>query len=99
MQVLPRRSSFVSGPMRRRAQATTDRQVGAPRFVLQCGSCQAGAMPEKPAEDRTKDKFRVALERKRSQQQTRSDAAHTDSKVHAEHARVGGKRTFRRKSG
>ena len=55
-------------------------------------------MPEKPA-DPTKDKFREALERKRNQNHANNGAAHNDSKVHGEHARAGGKRTFRRKSG
>jgi hypothetical protein len=56
-------------------------------------------MPEKSAGDPAKDKFREALERKRTQQHANNGAAHSDSKVHGEHARAGGKRTFRRKSG
>ena len=58
-------------------------------------------MTDKPAEggNDAKDKFREALERKRSQQAARSSAAHGDSKIHGEHGAVGGKRTFRRKSG
>jgi hypothetical protein len=55
-------------------------------------------MPEKSA-DPTKDKFREALERKRSQNHANNGAAHNDSKVHGEHARAGAKREFRRKSG
>ena len=56
-------------------------------------------MPEKPAADPAKDKFRDALERKRNQQHANNGAAQNDSKVHGEHSRAGGKRTFRRKSG
>ena len=56
-------------------------------------------MPETPAVDPTKDKFKEALERKRNQQHANNSDAHGDSKVHAEHSRAGGKRTFRRKSG
>ncbi len=60
-------------------------------------------MPVDPPADNppadTKDKFRAALERKRSQQHANNGGAHGDSKVHSEHARAGGKRTFRRKSG
>ena len=58
-------------------------------------------MPEKSADtgDTAKDKFREALERKRSQTHANNNAAHNDSKVHGEHGRAGGKRTFRRKSG
>jgi len=56
-------------------------------------------MPEKPAEDRTKDKFREALERKRNQQHVGTSGPQSDSKVHGEHARAGAKRNFRRKSG
>jgi Family of unknown function (DUF5302) len=46
-----------------------------------------------------KDKFRQALEKKRSSQSARADEAHAESKIHGEHGAVGGKRTFRRKSG
>jgi hypothetical protein len=53
---------------------------------------------EDPVEE-TKDKFRDALERKRSKQHASNAAAQNESKVHGEHARAGGKRTFRRKSG
>ena len=56
-------------------------------------------MPSDKPADPTKDKFREALERKRNQQHANNDGAHNDSKVHGEHARAGGKRTFRRKSG
>lgn len=56
-------------------------------------------MPEKPAEDPTKDKFREALERKREQRHANNGDAHNDSKVNGEHARAGAKRNFRRKSG
>jgi hypothetical protein len=47
----------------------------------------------------TKDKFRAALERKRNQQHANNGVTQNESKVHGEHARAGGKRTFRRKSG
>jgi hypothetical protein len=56
-------------------------------------------MPETPAADPAKDKFKEALERKRNQQHANNSDVHGDSKVHAEHSRAGGKRTFRRKSG
>jgi hypothetical protein len=49
--------------------------------------------------DPTKDKFREALERKREKRHANNAETQSDSKVHGEHARVGGKRTFRRKSG
>jgi hypothetical protein len=52
-----------------------------------------------PSADPNRDKFREALERKRGQQHANNAAAHNDSKVHGEHARAGGKRAFRRKSG
>ena len=45
------------------------------------------------------DKFREALERKRTQQAGRASSGHGDSKIHGEHGAAGGKRTFRRKSG
>jgi hypothetical protein len=51
------------------------------------------------APDPTKDRFREALERKRSQHHANNGDAHGDSKVHGAHERAGGKRTFRRKSG
>lgn len=51
--------------------------------------------------DPTKDKFRAALERKRTREH--ADGAggpgSGDSKVHGAHDKAGGKRTFRRKSG
>lgn len=48
-----------------------------------------------------KAKFREALQRKRSEHlDNAADAAARDgSKIHGEHARAGGGRTFRRKSG
>lgn len=55
-------------------------------------------MPAKDA-DPTKDKFRAALERKRNRQHADNGPAQGDSKVHGAHEKVGGKRTFRRKSG
>jgi hypothetical protein len=52
-----------------------------------------------PKADQTKDKFREALERKRSRQHATNGEAQNDSKVHGAHERAGSKRTFRRKSG
>ncbi len=51
--------------------------------------------------DDVKDKYRAALERKRGQQADRvAEANDRDgSEIHGEHVAVGGKRTFRRKSG
>jgi hypothetical protein len=46
-----------------------------------------------------KDKFREALERKRSHQADRAAEAHGESKIHGAHGAAGAKRTFRRKSG
>jgi hypothetical protein len=62
-------------------------------------SDKPSAKPSADAGDSAKDKFREALERKRTQQAGRAAAGHGDSKVHGEHAAAGGKRTFRRKSG
>ena len=57
-------------------------------------------MPEQaPSSDAAKDKFREALDRKRSQQHSASGAAHNESKIHGEHNKAGAKRQFRRKSG
>ena len=56
--------------------------------------------PVEPSSDReAKDRFREALERKRAQQHAHNDAGPDSSKIAGEHARVGGKRAFRRKSG
>lgn len=55
-------------------------------------------MPAKDP-DATKNKFREALERKRTKQHAENDPAQGNSKVHSAHDRAGGKRTFRRKSG
>jgi hypothetical protein len=59
----------------------------------------AGSSDSAKADDDAKDRFREALERKRSQQAGRASAGHGDSKIHSERAAAGGKRTFRRKSG
>ena len=56
-------------------------------------------MPDNDPPEDQKDKFREALERKRGQQHANNGATQNDSKVHGEHSRAGGKRTFRRKSG
>ncbi|HEU0195071.1 MAG TPA: DUF5302 domain-containing protein [Streptosporangiaceae bacterium] len=51
-------------------------------------------------EDEVKKKFREALKRKNAQADKRAEAGGKDSsKVHGTHGPVGGKRTFRRKSG
>jgi hypothetical protein len=60
-------------------------------------------MPEKPSEvpeDEAKRKFREALERKKQNEQARP-GGHVEggSAVHGAHAKAGGKREFRRKSG
>lgn len=53
-----------------------------------------------PGDDQTaKDQFRAALERKKGKQHPHEAASQNDSKVHDVHGAVGGKRTFRRKSG
>ncbi|MEP6598933.1 MAG: DUF5302 domain-containing protein [Actinomycetota bacterium] len=56
--------------------------------------------PDRPAGD-MKDRFRKALERKRSQQSdAQSDAEALDpSKIHGAHGVARTQRTFRRKSG
>ena len=57
-------------------------------------------MPEKPsAPDAAKDKFREALERKRSKQYVQNSGAQDESKIHGAHDRAGAKRQFRRKAG
>ncbi len=61
---------------------------------------EQSAAPEGSADD-VKAKFLEALNRKNkkhSDDQATSDA-HGDSKIHGEHRKVGGGRTFRRKSG
>ena len=49
--------------------------------------------------DEAKEKFRAALERKKNARHPHEAAGGGSSKVHDEHAAVGGKRAFRRKSG
>jgi hypothetical protein len=51
------------------------------------------------ATDKTKDSFRAALERKRAQRHPHEAASQSGGKAQHEHGAVGGKRTFRRKSG
>jgi len=46
-----------------------------------------------------KEKFREALERKKGKQHPHEGASQNSSKVHDAHSAVGGKRSFRRKSG
>ena len=54
--------------------------------------------PEAP-EDDTRARFREALERKQAKARARDNHADGSSKIHDAHGPVGGKRTFRRKSG
>lgn len=56
-------------------------------------------MSDEPAAGDSKDKFRAALERKKSRQHPHEAASQSGSKAHGEHAAAGGKRAFRRKSG
>ena len=51
------------------------------------------------ATDKTKDSFRAALERKRAQRHPHEAASQSGGKAQHEHGAVGGRRTFRRKSG
>jgi hypothetical protein len=55
--------------------------------------------PSEAEKTDAKDKFREALERKRSNQSARAAESHAESKIHGEHGAAGAKRTFRRKSG
>jgi len=52
-----------------------------------------------PASDETKRKFREALERKKQQSANRPGEPGGGGAVHEAHAKAGGKREFRRKSG
>ena len=54
-----------------------------------------------PEIDDTKARFREALERKRGGQAASADESNARgaSKIHGEHGKAGGGRTFRRKSG
>ena len=56
--------------------------------------------PDEPTDD-VKDKFREALERKRSHQAERNSDGDTSdhSKIHGAHGPAAGRREFRRKSG
>ena len=56
---------------------------------------------DEPAEDEVKRRFREALERKQGQNAAANGAVSgkDPSKVHSAHGPVGGKRSFRRKSG
>ena len=56
-------------------------------------------MSEQSPDSTAKDKFREALERKRAKQSERATETQGESKIHGEHGALGGKRTFRRKSG
>jgi hypothetical protein len=51
------------------------------------------------ANQQAKDAFREALERKKGRKHPHESASQNDSKANGEHGAVGGKRTFRRKSG
>lgn len=55
--------------------------------------------PEHPEPDEVKDKFREALERKRSHQEKRDAEARETAKIHGEHGPAATRRAFRRKSG
>jgi hypothetical protein len=59
----------------------------------------AGDEAADKAADKTKDSFRAALERKRTQRHPHEAASQSGGKAQHEHGAVGGKRTFRRKSG
>ena len=50
-------------------------------------------------QDDVKRKFREALERKQAQRHRSEQSAGKDGKAHNAHGPVGGKRSFRRKSG
>ena len=60
-----------------------------------------GQSDESAAPEDVKSKFRDALERKRAEHlDNAADSAQRDgSKIHGEHGKAGGGRTFRRKSG
>jgi hypothetical protein len=61
---------------------------------------ESAGQPESDTEDDVKRKFREALERKNAQAEKKAgDSAKDSSKVHGRHGPVGGRRTFRRKSG
>jgi len=49
--------------------------------------------------DSAKDKFREALERKKTKKHPHVSASQNESKAHGEHGAAGGSRMFRRKSG
>jgi hypothetical protein len=55
--------------------------------------------PEHPEPDEVKDKFREALERKRSHEEKRESEARETAKIHGEHGPAATRRAFRRKSG
>jgi hypothetical protein len=60
-----------------------------------------GQSDEAPAPEDVKAKFKEALDRKRADHlDNAADSAQRDgSKIHGEHGKAGGGRTFRRKSG
>lgn len=59
---------------------------------------ESDAPTEEPQND-TRARFREALERKQAKARSRDNHADGSSKIHDAHGPVGGKRTFRRKSG
>lgn len=60
----------------------------------------ASTTPPDESTEGVKDKFREALERKRSHQNERNSTESQDhAKIHGTHGAAGGKREFRRKSG
>lgn len=71
-----------------------DRPEDAPQ-----DAAQQDVAPQDAAPQDARDKFREALERKRGHKHPHEAASANGSKVHDAHSAVGGKRTFRRKSG
>ncbi|HEY0448072.1 DUF5302 domain-containing protein [Actinophytocola sp.] len=60
---------------------------------------EPAATDEPESQDDVKARFREALERKQARNRSGEEHADSRSKVHDAHGPVGGKRTFRRKSG
>ncbi|MCX4688654.1 DUF5302 domain-containing protein [Kitasatospora purpeofusca] len=61
---------------------------------------EAAEAPVAPAQDDVKARFLAALERKQGAKSgSEAGGPNGDSKIHAAHGAVGGKRNFRRKSG
>jgi len=60
---------------------------------------ESGANESSTNADDPREKFRLALERKRGKQANRQAGASGESKIHGEHASAATQRNFRRKSG